>query len=236
MKKTNLVIALLLIILLTSCGNDKPNNHPSTKDTMSLTVMKKHPSKPISTENDSVWLADLYQFVRTGKKVDTILGNQDDSVYYCKIGNFLLPAEKNALLIHGSGVELFIYKNDNPVKEDSIAVLNLDCYKMEFQVTYDDYNFDGRKDIYIQRTISNGWPMSRGCLITINRRTNKLERHDECDNLANMKPDPKRKLVIADSILDCYTNTPVEKQRMCKLFNKWVENKLIPIASGCRCK
>jgi len=233
MKKTSLVIAFLLA----SCGNDKPNNHPSTKDTISLTNTKKHPTKPVSTGNDSVWLADLYQFVSAGKKIDTLLGNQDDSVYYCKIGNFLLPAEKVALLIYGNAVELFIYKNDKPVKEDSIVVFNIEDYKMEFEVTYDDYNFDGRKDIYIQRTISNGWPMSRGCLITINRRTNKLERHDECDNLANMKADPKRKVVISDSILECYnSDTHEEKPQLCKLFNKWVENKLIPIPSGCRCK
>jgi len=142
---------------------------------------------------------------------------ENDSVYYCKIGNFLLPAKRNALLIHRGAVELFIYKNDNPIKVDSITVLNIGDYKWEFQVTYDDYNFDGRKDIYIQRTISNGWPMSRGCLITINRRTNKLERHDECDDLANMKPDPKRKVVISDSIAECYNpDTHEEKPQMCK--------------------
>lgn len=229
------LIAALLTIFLGSCGNDKPNDHPSTKDTMSLTDTNKHHAKPVSTEDDSVWLADLYQFVSTGKKVDTMLRNPIDSIYYCKIGNFLLPTDKNALLVHGSAVELFIYRNDKPVRVDSIAVLHLD-YKMEFQVTYGDYNFDGRKDIYIQRTISNGWPMSRGCLITVNKSSNKLERHDECDDLANMQPDPMRKVVITDSILNCNTGTREERPQVCKVSNKWKDNKLKKIGSNCRCK
>jgi hypothetical protein len=228
------IVVLLLSIFLASCENGKRNNHPSTKETMSLTVTNKHPTKSVSPENDSVWLADLFQFVKMGKKVDTLLYNINDSVYYCKIGDFLVPAVKTALLIYNSAVVLYIYKNDKPIKEDSIAVLNIDAYKMEFQVTYDDYNFDGRKDIYIQRTISNGWPMSRGCLITINKSSNKLERHDECDNLANMKPDPKRKIVISDTILYC--DNPAQDKKMCKLFNKWVDKKLITQKSGCRCK
>jgi hypothetical protein len=233
MKKTNLVIAFLFIILLASCGNDKPNNHPSTKDNISLKGTNRHTTKSVATANDSVWLADLYQFVRMGNKIDTLLDNKDYSIYYCKIGHFLIPTKKIALLIYNNAVELYIYKNDKPIKKDSMAVLNIDS-KMEFQVTYYDYNFDGQKDIYIQRTISNGWPMSVGCLITINKSSDKLQRHDECDNLANMKPDPKRKVVITDSI--AYCNTASQKDKICKVLNKWVENKLIPMASGCRCK
>jgi hypothetical protein len=229
--------ALFLIILLASCGNDKPKNDPSTKDSISLTKTNKHRIKPVEPENDPVLLAHLYQFVGSGEKVDTMLGNQNNSVYYCKIGNFLLPAKKNALLIHRGAVELFIYKNDNPIKVDSITVLDIGDEKWEFQVTYADYNFDGQKDIYIQRTISNGWPMSIGCLITINRRTNKLERHDECDDLANMKPDPKRKVVISDSIAQCYSSvTREEKPQLCKLINIWVDNRLKTMPSRCRCK
>jgi hypothetical protein len=161
MKKTNLVIAFLFIILLASCRNDKQNNHPSTKDNMSLADTNTHATKSVATANDLVCLADLYRFVRMGNKIDTILDNKGYSIYYCKIGHFLIPTKKTALLIYNNAVELYIYKNDKPIRKDSIAFLNTDS-KIEFQVTYADYNFDGQKDIYIQRTISNGWPMSRG--------------------------------------------------------------------------
>lgn len=202
------LIALLFTILLASWVNENQDDH-------------------------SISVAALYQFVRMGKKVDTTLKTKDYSVYYCKIGNFLIPAEKTALLICNNAAELYVYKNGKPVKECRIAVPNLDS-RSEFQVTYDDYNFDGQKDIYIQRTLSNGWPMSLGCLITVNKSANRLERHDECDNLANMQPDPKRKVVVTDSIPDCCAAG--RKQQLCKVLNKWQRNKLMPLAKGCRCK
>jgi len=43
----------------------------------------------------------------------------------------------------------------------------IDANPTQFYLDFKDYDFDGQKDIYLQRSASNGWSLSRGCLINV---------------------------------------------------------------------
>jgi len=87
--------------------------------------------------------------------------------------------------------------NDGWSNLDSLIIT--DILPLQFELEFEDYNFDHQKDIYIQFTASNGYSISKGQLITVNPISRKLELHPEARELGNMKPDPIRKLVITET-------------------------------------
>lgn len=173
----------------------------------------------------------LYTFLNKGTNVDTSIF--DGTYYYCKIGKFLINGEKSALLIYGDNVVLYSYDKNTPVKIDSLSGLDFRS-AFSFNPKYKDYNFDGQKDIYINLTCSNGLPLCYGYLLLVNKDTKRLERHKECEVLANMVPDPRSKIVFSDTLLECGTGGP--EDQLHQLTNKWINGKLVTQKTNCHCK
>jgi hypothetical protein len=89
------------------------------------------------------------------------------------------------------------------------------------------------KKIYIQVSASNGYVLSRGHLLMIDRLTKKFSKHNETRDLANMKPEPKTKIIISEEVIFCES---LGMMKICKLTNKWIDGHLKTIKKDCPCK
>ena len=107
--------------------------------------------------------------------------------------------------------------------ELSDSIDGLDALPMQFDLIFDDYNFDEQTDLYIQVTASNGWSLSRGHLITIDPKTKKLKLHTETRDFANMTPDKRTKTVRTELWNGYNKNGSVQ---LTVFTNKWIAGKL----------
>lgn len=90
-------------------------------------------------------------------------------------------------------------------------------------LTFDDYDFDGQKDIYIQAHVSNGLAVSKGYLVFIDPLTMKLTEYKEARNLSNIGTNDKSKEILSDSIIFDHKNG----RSLCRINHKWVKGKLL---------
>jgi hypothetical protein len=231
MKSTTTTILSLLVIIF-GCTT-KPQETKNNQTHSDTSHVKLHePIKNDNLESDSPWLKDYRKMVAAGNIIDTS-NYIDDHFYYCRVGHFLDKKQKNAVLIYDNVLVLYSYINSCTIKVDSLSGLDL-ISAFSFRVDYKDFNFDGQKDIYINLQCSNGFPMCYGYLLLVDRGTKKLERHKECEVMANMVPEPKRRIVISDTLLECGRLGPDDQIH--KLRNKWINGKLVTLRTDCKCK
>ena len=148
------------------------------------------------------------------------------SFLFFKSGNIIDKKEKNALVVVCQTdttytIKLYSIQNDKWSLTDSIC--DLDAFPFQFDVFFEDYNFDEQTDLYIQVTASNGWSLSRGHLIIINPKTKKLEQHKEAREFANMIPDKKTKTVKSE-LWNGYDY--MDRTQLTIFTHKWVNGQL----------
>ena len=171
-------------------------------------------------------LTGLFNKALTSDTVEFLSGlDALDSFLFFKSGHLINKAEKNVLVVACPTdttymVRLYSIQNDKWNLMDSIS--DLDAFPVQFDVIFDDYNFDGQTDLYIQVTVSNGWPLSRGHLIIIDPRTKKLELHKEAREFANMTPDKKTKTVKSE----LWNEGDINGQQLTIFTNKWINGQL----------
>jgi hypothetical protein len=211
-KLTFFILGLILI----SC-NQVSTKLEKTANSDSLTVVRTN----VEALRDST---NRLLDVATTK--DTLEFQSSEPFLFFKSGNILSSTEKNAIVIvcptdTTYTVRLYSLRNKSWELTDSVA--KLDAFASQFELTFDDYNFDKQKDIYIQVSASQGYSLSRGHLFIIDPVTNKLARHDEARDLVNMKPDPKTKTVVSET----WNGFNDKNQHELTVFtNKWVNGKL----------
>lgn len=159
-------------------------------------------------------------------KTDTLEFENWEPFLFFKSGYLLSQKEKNAIIVHCPTdstyiIELYTKLNDKWIKNDQQN--NMEAHPIQFNLNFEDYNFDGQKDIYLQESVSNGWPISKGHLFIINPETKKLEEHEETRNLANMNPILKDKIVYTDELDYSYQFRKINRR-----INKWINGKLVP--------
>jgi hypothetical protein len=155
--------------------------------------------------------------------IDTFVDAHDSFLFF-KSGYIISKTEKNALVVvcptdTTYEVSLYALRNDKWNLIDAMS--DLDAFPTQFDVIFDDYNFDGQTDLYIQVTASNGLTLSFGHLITIDPKTNKFELHKEARALANIKPDKTTKTVTSEGI-DYESQFP----RLVIFTHKWEKGQL----------
>lgn len=212
--KMKTILSLLIAILIISCN----------RTTEKSTVNKSEDLQSVITDTN------VYSILQNNASKDSIEVSNWDPFYYLKTGYFLNSKEKNALLIRKGdslyNIELYSYTNDNWVKNSELH--NIELKPTQLYITFQDYNFDNKPDIYLQCTASNGYPISRGQLITIEHETGKMNIHPEARNLGNMKPDPTKKVIISEEWNEC-----IATKAPCLITNKWKNGKLIYIDKTC---
>jgi len=152
------------------------------------------------------------------------------SFLFFKSGDILRKTEKNAVVVtcptdSTYTVKLYSLQSDQWKLSDSIS--ELDAFPTQFDPIFDDYNFDGQTDIYIQVSASNGWSLSRGHLIIIDPKTKKFELHSETRDFANMTIDVKTKTVKTE----LWNGYDMKGRHQLTIFiNKWVNGQLKTIS------
>jgi hypothetical protein len=171
-------------------------------------------------------LDSTYRLLDIATAKDTLGFKNSEPFLFFKSGYILSSTEKNAIIIvcptdTTYSVKLYSIRSKKWELTDSIG--ELDAFPSQFELTFDDYNFDKQTDIYIQVSASQGWSLSRGHLFTIDPVTKKLTRHKEARDLANMRPDPKTKTVVSE-LWKGYND---KNQDQLTIFtNKWMNGKL----------
>lgn len=212
MKKIVYLIFLSILFCFFSCKKEEKDN-TNIKKSKNLVSQKK------ITKDTLKILLDR------ALKLDTLEFDNWEPFLFIKSGNILSKKEKNAIIVFCPtdstyAVEFYTEQNKKWIKSDEIN--NIKANPMQFYLNFEDYNFDGQKDIYLQKSASNGWSLSKGYLFTINPLTKKLTEHKETRDLANMTPSQNEKIIYTDEI-----NYSARFRKINRRINKWKNGKLV---------
>jgi hypothetical protein len=231
MKTTNIILSFIIGLTFFACNNSQTENKLAVVDSLSL-------DKKVSSEDlkPKITADTLYKLLDKSLQLDTFEFSNWEPFLFIETGNFLSQTEKNAILVSCPTdstykIELYSKLADSWVKNDELH--ELDAFPMQFFLDFNDYDFDGQKDIYLQCTASQGYSLSRGHLLTLNSKTKKIETHPETRDLANMRPDLKTKTVISEQVIWCKKNG---ERDVCSWTNKWIKGKLKTIKKDCPCE
>ncbi|CAN5443040.1 hypothetical protein BH11BAC2_BH11BAC2_10250 [soil metagenome] len=227
MKTTSIILIFIIGLTFFACNNSQTQNKLAAVDSLSLD--KKVTSEELKPK---ITADTLYKLLDNALNLDTFEFANWDPFLFIQTGSFLSTTEKNAILVSCPTdstykIELYSKNSDRWVENDELE--DLDAFSPQFYTDYNDYNFDGQKDIYLQCSSSNGYSLSRGHLLTINSKTKKIENHPETRDLANMKPDLKTKTVFSETV---YYDS-LGFRGICTLTNNWVRGKLKTIKKEC---
>lgn len=232
MKTSNHIINLIIGLTLFTCNYPQKENKTDFVDT--ATIDKNESSN--ETFESKITSDTLYKLLDSSIQLDTFEFSNWTPFLFLKTGNFLSALEKNAILVtcptdSTYKVEYYSKSGDKWVKNDELDLP--DALPIQFYLDFDDYNFDGQKDIYLQCSSSNGYALSRGHLLTINSRTKKIQAHPETRELANMQADFESKTVISEEVI---WSVDYGFQGVCDLKNKWIDGKLKTVKKECPSK
>lgn len=206
------IVSLLFCLILWSCKQ-------------SQTQKKQQNTDP--KNNNSI--SELFL---EAAKLDSVYYDAEHTEFVFEAGYLFNDSEKNAILLTNTSdttytIKLYTQDNNRWIENDSVENLKR---TIALDINYEDYDFDGQKDIYIKVSTSNGLPMSRGHLLTVNPTTKKLTEHIEIRELANLKPDKENKVVYSEFVIWHKDNG---MPNICTSTNKWVNGKLTTIKTTC---
>lgn len=249
MTKTKNILLLLGSVLFLSCGSEKTNNSEikagisdTTKlvtidtssfyiDESEVTESKFGYSKYISSPN----VDSLYKLLETKSEHGDYFMSKELPLLFFRSGNILSEEEINALIISSPTdsthkLEIFSLTNNEWIKKDEI---NAESSPLQFDIHFKDFDFDGFKDIYIQCTASNGYSISRGHLILIDKDSKKMSLVKEARELGNMAPDYETNRITTDEVIWCASNG---MRDVCHAYYKWTNGILKFDKKECPCE
>jgi hypothetical protein len=235
MRQNNLKLFFLIwfFVPFTSCIPIQKSNIPT--DSTSFVADANLPQKTIS--QDVLNIDSLYKLLEKSLVLDTFIFEKITipNLFYLKVGNFLSPFEKNAILMFCPNdsifqLEYYTQKENKWIKNDSWGKKN--AFSIYFYVDYQDFNFDEQNDIFIQRNVSNGASLRTGYLLILNPKTKKIEYHAEARKLNSMEVDVETKSIISEELVDCNDGMKLHVQYW---TNKWIKGKLKTVKKNNPC-
>lgn len=219
----NFITILFLWLLLLGCLQTNPSQKESVKQNLNENLSKVDSSTVDQAMNKALYIDSMDAFSATYP------------IYFLTSGHFLNDSVKNLLVTQQIDtlnyiIELYIQQGGVWLKQSELKTADISI--IHYYPTFHDFNFDGQKDIYIQVSASNGYVMSRGHVITVNKSNSAMVFHPEVRNEANLTADPATKLVISEEYISC-TNPPYPD--VCKKRLKWTQNRLVFKSRKCPC-
>lgn len=151
---------------------------------------------------------------------------------YAKIGRLIKKDKKHAIICYieqsqNYTLELFEIKGKKLIhkfKKD-----NLTGGGVFFDIKYDDWNFDGYKDITFRISASNGYVMEYFNLFLYQPKIESLYFKKDFSKLANPTKSSKNKSIVSESFSECAF------RETCKSVFIWKKNNLIFVRKKCPC-
>lgn len=222
----NPIYPVCMVILIFSCITNSSCNRPGNGK--EHVIDKNSHPQPVANLLDSLLAIAL--------SYDGLRFDNTNPFMVVQAGEYLSDSLKNVIVVReltDSTYELRVYsKQGNKLKLDD-SIEGIDVSEVYFDMSYDDYNFDGQRDIFLRERASNRYEMSYGLLLTIDPATKKITPHPETRELSNMWLEPATRTVFSDSTTSC-ANT--DMTAICHLTNKWVDGKLTTVSRKCACK
>ncbi|HLP10862.1 MAG TPA: hypothetical protein VK177_02960 [Flavobacteriales bacterium] len=161
---------------------------------------------------------------------DTLEKYVVEPFHFFKSGYLLNKKIKSAVYVKqvsDTNEIVYLYNLEGDVWQLKDSLTNMDAVRLAFFLKFDDYDFDGLNDIFVNRDCSNGYAMHFGSLVLVNPRTYKLNLHHELNQWGNLSVDKLRKEITYEDIVRYKEpETIVEIKR-----HKWSNGKLINIGS-----
>lgn len=159
---------------------------------------------------------------------------KDSNFLFLKAGNFLSKNQKNALVIQSKSdssyfLEFYVEKNKKWIKTTFIDSISIS--PMQFNLSFEDFNFNGNNDIYIQTNISNGFGVSSGLIFT--QKHQKLEYNEVLSYLGNISIDNKEKMIFSEEVIFCKSDG---RKEICITSYRWENEGLKIVKVDCPCE
>jgi hypothetical protein len=213
---------LLFGLTIFSCNQTHTHDKVASNDTIAQTTNKTSFNDKITELFDEAITADSLEFNNQFEN--------NQSFLFFKSGQIISKTEKNAIVVicpTDTTYTIRLYSIQNNKWNLSDSITGLEAFPTQFDPIFDDYNFDGQTDFYIQVSASNGWSLSRGHLIIIEPKTKMFNLHKETLDFANMTPDIKTKTVKTE----LWNGYDIKNRHQLTIFtNKWVNGKLKTIS------
>jgi hypothetical protein len=152
---------------------------------------------------------------------------------YVKTGNFIFGDKLSGIIIYtptDSTIAIEHFIKENEAWQPIDAKIDMPTDWLTFETDYQDYNFDGIIDVYLNVGVMNGSGLSYGYLLTIDEK-GKFKFHPESAEIKNMDPDPKRKIVWANAVEYCK-----EEKIICDEIYTWKNDTLTMVKRNFECK
>jgi hypothetical protein len=195
---------------------------------------------------------EKYPWVRMMDTIQLLLtqANKTDSVEYVtsartpflwfRSGHLLNQQQKHALVIYDITdstvfVDLYSLHGGDQYRSSwgKTQALELSGPGVSFAVALEDFNFDGTKDVFITESCSNGITICYGYLLMTEgvNSTPRLKLHAETRPLGNLRVNPEKKILLADSVV-----ADKNGKSVCTIEYVWKNDSLVRSGTKASCK
>lgn len=183
----------------------------------------------------NVNLDTMYSLLKTKTIHGDFYQSDDLPIHFFLSGDFLMHGEINAVILHSPTdtayhIEIFSLVDQKWMKKDEIIV---ESYPMQFDIRFEDFDFDGFNDMYIQCSASNGYSISRGHLILIDKDSKQFTQVKEARGVGNVSAVYELNRVVAEESVWCDKDA---SSHICKSFYRWEEKQLVFDNKECDCE
>lgn len=148
---------------------------------------------------------------------------------YFNIGNLYFKDSKNAIALYSvndTTIEFLVFEKGNNAWTATSAPGRLFIYEFSpafFRTQYEDFNFDGIPDLYVNFYTTVRVADSHGYVLTFDADSKSLKLHEETVNIPNISVDRKTQAIISTEFSN--PNDSEEQYKIVSIY-RWTEDTL----------
>lgn len=205
-RQINHFLLFVLAIVIFSCNtNSNKKENQETADSLKVNTVTYIDNTPIKINLlDTIRNLMTISLSKDTFEYQAFYNNTSPYLLlYFKTGNFFNPRTKHSLALYSINdttvmCELYYLTDDKWTNARSNISMHVDRFSPAFfYVLFDDYNFDGNKDLNIIFYNSMGIVYTYGYILTFNKSNNSLTLHPETIGIPSLEIDKKHKIITS---------------------------------------